>query len=131
MTSTGLEIRYENGITLYKLRDISRRTLDVWTEHYGNLMATLPAGDRYFVLMDVSQENLGFSPYFRSRVQYLIDNYQRVNGCLAIVFNSRFAAKVVQFYMRLQKDKRFEVGFFTEKEKALEWLEQHMQSTSS
>lgn len=117
---SGLIVETTGDLLVYTFSDISRDTLDEWADHYA---AYLHQQERPFrVLMDVSAEHLSFSPYFRSSSQRMIDAYGHIPGRMAVLSHNKLITSVVDLYMRMQRQKRFQVAFFTDRQAALKWL---------
>jgi len=117
----GLLVEQQGNLLVYTFDDITRDTLDVWTDHFTDYLVSL-SGEPFQVLMDVSQDTLSFTPYFRSSTQSVIDAYGHLPGRIAVLSHNRLITSVVDLYMRLQKQKRFQVAFFADRKAALKWL---------
>lgn len=113
------EIANSNVMT-YVLTDALRPTVDAWAEHMSAYFERYPNDEPIFILMDVTQASVAFTPYFRAKSTYLIRTHNRL-GKMAFVFPNMYILRVVMFFMQLEK-KRFTARGFTEYEPALAWL---------
>jgi len=74
------------------------------------------------VLMDVSDKAVSFTPRVRQRTVELFTRYRTHHGFFAFLFSSRVAPYYSRIFFASLGRLTFELNYFTEKSKALDWL---------
>lgn len=120
----GLSVDYVEGgrIAVLKITDNSRDTLDAWGEAMLQVVGDWAEHDPYRVLFDTSDPKLTFTPYFRAKSLEVMAVQFNKSGYMGIVFNNRFYARMVEFFMKAQRHKEFEFRSFTDYTQGLNWL---------
>lgn len=118
----GLQITEIDGITVYTFTNSSETAIDAWGEALIEHIESLPSGQPFRVLMDVSSNQVNFSRYARQKSVEMFSRFRRRKGRYAFLFSSRTAPYYSRIFFASLGRLEFELNYFSSREKALAWL---------
>ncbi len=118
----GLHIEQLDEITIYRFTDSSEAAIDAWGEAFSQLIDTTPPDQLFRALMDVSSKDVDFSRYARQKSKELFTRCRNRKGRYAFLFSSPVAPYYSRIFFASLGTLKFEMHYFSDREKALAWL---------
>jgi hypothetical protein len=118
----GLFIDTLDSITIYTFTNSSEAAIDAWDDEFTAMIESLPSGEMFHVLMDVSAPQVSFSRPARQKSQELFTRYRARKGRLAFLFSSKTAPHYARIFFASLGRLQFELQFFSNRDKAINWL---------
>lgn len=120
---TGFSVTNSNGITIHSFSDSSDESVDAWGTALADLIESTPADLPFRTLMDVSAQNVSFTRHARQMTLLLFSRYRRRKGRFAFLFSSKTAPHFARIFLASLGRLNFEIAYFSNRDKALEWLQ--------
>lgn len=121
--SDGFYCEQQGTVMLYGFTHSDDAAVDAWAAALDAYLGSLPAGNTFCVLMDVSEKAVSFTPRTRQRTVELFTRYRAHQGRFAFLFSSRVAPYYSRIFFASLGRLAFELNYFTDRQKALEWLQ--------
>ena len=121
--SDRLCINNERGIVIYEFLDSADATVDAWAADLERLIAATPADVPFRVLMDVSAAHVNFTRHARQTSVLLFTRYGQRRGRLAFLFSSKTAPHFARIFFASLGKLTFERDYFSNRAKAMAWLQ--------
>lgn len=117
---------YEGQIVVFRLSDVTRNTIDGWSQLVLDAIAAIPAGQPVLFLHDSTSPKVGITPYLTSKVPGLFRQCSHIPGRVAVVVASSTAGQLISLVTRntYSKDARQTSRVFVNYNEALDWLAQ-------
>jgi hypothetical protein len=109
-------------ITIHTFTNSSEYAIDAWAAEFARLIEATSPDQMFLVLMDVSSNNVSFTRYARQKSAELFMRYAHHRGRLAFLFSSKPAPHFARIFFASLGKLAFELAFFSDREKALNWL---------
>lgn len=109
-------------VAVHTFTDSSEAAVDAWGAALARHIASIPADQPFRVLMDVSSHQVSFSRYARQKSQEMFSRYRARRGRFAFLFSSRTAPFYARIFFSTLGRLSFELGYFSDRARALEWL---------
>ncbi len=106
--------------------DMSRSAVDTWTDACLESINGWPGEAPIFVLLDVSSEKQGFTPYSSRRTREIFNHIAyRTGSHVAVLLQNNFINQVIRLFVTglMRGNNHIKIQFFTEREEAIRWLE--------
>ncbi|MBA3875045.1 MAG: hypothetical protein H0X30_38455 [Anaerolineae bacterium] len=121
--SDGFYCEQQGTVMLYGFTHSDDDAVDAWAAALDAYLQSLPAGSTFRILMDVSDKAVSFTPRARQRTVELFTRYRSHHGRFAFLFSSRVAPYYSRIFFASLGRLTFELNYFTDRQKALEWLQ--------
>lgn len=120
-----LQMLHDGQITAFTLTSIARKAIDDWADKQISVLANWTSDRPFATLLDQSAfSGLTLTPYMKCRLAEVSEASVGKSGYVAVVVGKSFMLKLVTLFLRSQKSGDVETRFFTDRNKALEWLEE-------
>ena len=120
--SDGFYCEQEGEVMVYGFTHSDDAAVDAWAAALGTYLDNMPADIGFLILMDVSDKTVSFTPRARQRTVELFTRYRTRQGRFAFLFSSRVAPYYSRIFFASLGRLTFELNYFTDRQKALEWL---------
>ena len=120
--SDGFYCEQQGEVMVYGFTHSDDAAVDAWALALDAYLENTPADRPFRILMDVSDKDVSFTPRARQRTVELFTRYRTRQGRFAFLFSSRVAPYYSRIFFASLGRLTFELNFFTDKQKALEWL---------
>ena len=120
--SDGFYCEQQGEVIVYSFTHSDDAAVDAWAIALAAYLDSTPADGLFYVLMDVSDKSVSFTPRARQRTVELFTRYRMRHGRFAFLFSSRVAPYYSRIFFASLGRLTFELNYFTDKQKALEWL---------
>lgn len=116
----------DGQIVIFRLTNMTRKTLDVWYEACQSYMRQCLDEQRpSLILQDYSSPNMALTPYFGHHGQLLTNSYPELSGRTAILLPSSLEAHRLRLYLMKSVNKNTrQRNIFATQGEALRWLKQ-------
>ncbi len=121
--SDGFYCEQQGEVMIYGFTHSDDDAVDAWAVALSAYLDTLPTEKPFRVLMDVSDKSVSFTPRARQRTVELFTRYRTHHGRYAFLFSSRVAPYYSRIFFASLGRLTFELNYFTDKQKALDWLQ--------
>ena len=121
--SDGFYCEQQGAVMVYGFTHSDDAAVDAWASALAAYLDNLPADKSFSVLMDVSDKTVSFTPRARQRTVELFTRYRTRHGRFAFLFSSRVAPYYSRIFFASLGRLTFELNYFTDRQKALEWLQ--------
>lgn len=118
------EMLHDGKVVVYTINKMTRVALDSWVEASLDSLTHYAEDQTLRVIHHVSSLREMLSPYARQSIQRVTNASENYQGYTAIVIQSSITAQLLKIIMRQVSRvvRQWTVRFFTDKEKAMEWL---------
>ncbi len=120
--SDGFYCEQQGEVMVYGFAHSDDNAVDSWAIELDAYLDNLLADKSFRVLMDVSDKDVSFTPRARQRTVELFTRYRTRHGRFAFLFSSRVAPYYSRIFFASLGRLTFELNYFTDKQKALDWL---------
>ena len=120
--SDGFYCEQQGAVMVYGFTHSDDAAVDAWAATLAAYLDSMPADTRFFILMDVSDKTVSFTPRARQRTVELFTRYRTRQGRFAFLFSSRVAPYYSRIFFASLGRLVFELNYFSDRQKALEWL---------
>ncbi len=114
----------QGEVMIYGFTRSNDDDVDVWASALDAYLQNLPSSKAFSILMDVSDKSVSFTPRARQRTVELFTRFRAHRGRFAFLFSSRVAPYYSRIFFASLGRLAFELNYFTDKQKALDWLNQ-------
>lgn len=121
--SDGFYCEQQDEVMVYGFTHSDDDAVDQWASALNSYLEHLPPEKPFRVLMDVSDKSVSFTPRARQRTVELFTRYRTRQGRFAFLFSSRVAPYYSRIFFASLGRLSFELNYFTDKQKALGWLQ--------
>jgi len=117
---------YEGQIVVFRLLDVSRNTIDDWSQLVRDAVAAIPEGQPVLFLHDATSPKVGITPYLTSKVPELYRTASHLPGRVAVVVASSTAGQLIALVTRTtySRNARQTNRVFVDYASAMDWLVQ-------
>ena len=120
--SDGFYCEQQGEVMIYGFTHSDDGAVDAWAVALDSYLANQGIDKPFRVLMDVSDKDVSFTPRARQRTVELFTRYRSCQGRFAFLFSSRVAPYYSRIFFASLGRLTFELNYFTDKQKALDWL---------
>src|SRR6185436_1220729 len=120
--SDGFYCEQQGEVMVYDFTHYDDAAVDAWASALDAYLESTSADRPFRVLMDVSDKDVSFTPRARQRTVELFTRYRTRQGRFAFLFSSRVAPYYSRIFFASFGRLSFELNYFTDKQKALDWL---------
>ena len=120
--SDGFYCEQQGEVMVYGFTHSDDAAVDAWAAALAAYLESRPADTAFLILMDVSDKSVSFTPRARQRTVELFTRYRTRQGRFAFLFSSRVAPYYSRIFFASLGRLTFELNYFTDRQKALEWL---------
>ena len=120
--SDGFYCEQQGEVMVYGFTHSDDDAVDAWAIELDSYLNNLPFDKPFHVLMDVSDKDVSFTPRARQRTVELFTHYRTRQGRFAFLFSSRVAPYYSRIFFASLGRLTFQLNYFTDQHKALEWL---------
>jgi hypothetical protein len=122
--SVTLEWINDHRIAFFTLPDVSRSTLDLWTDMIIQLIKDWPADKTYCALHDVSRPGAGLTPYMRQKIMEIDRQSDHLRGRVAFISPKTFVSQIAKLYIQqTSRNRPLSSAIFFSQAEAIAWLE--------
>jgi hypothetical protein len=118
----GFRAEQINGIAIYTFTNNTEAAIDTWAATLVQWIESIPPNTLFRILMDVSSNQVTFSRYARQKSLEVFGRYRNRRGRCAFLFSSRTAPFYSRIFFASLGRLEFQLGYFNNRQKALEWL---------
>jgi hypothetical protein len=112
-----------DNITIHRFTNSAESAIDAWGVELARTIDDTPDDQLFRVLLDVSSPQVSFSRHARQTSQRLFTRYRGRHGRLAFLFSSKTAPHFARLFLASLGRLEFELQFFSNREKAMNWLQ--------
>jgi hypothetical protein len=123
-----LEWLHDGRIPVFTMATVARTSIDAWIERLKKLTQEWQADRPFLSMHDISDRNVGATPYFRARVEEIPTWRPEGEAHIALVLPRTIQGKVIQMFVQARKGQPVRI-FFT-REEGLAWLQSHLEGRS-
>ncbi len=120
--SDGFYCEQQGEVMVYGFTHSDDAAVDAWATALAAYLESTPVHSTFRVLMDVSDKTVSFTPRARQRTVELFTRYRTRHGRYAFLFSSRVAPYYSRIFFASLGRLTFELNYFTDRQKALDWL---------
>jgi hypothetical protein len=120
--SDGFYAQQQGAVAIHTFTDSTNAAVDSWATELARHIDTTPPDQPFRVLMDVSSNNVSFTRHARQTTVQLFTRFQNRSGRFAFLFSSRTAPYFARIFFATLGKLGFEIAYFSNRTKALEWL---------
>ena len=121
-----LEWLHDGQIPVFTMKTVVRASIDAWIDRLKKLTAEWQANRPFLSLHDISDKNVGATPYFRGRVEEIRTWRPTGEAHIGLVLPRTIQGKVIQMFVQARKGQPVRV-FFT-REEGLAWLAKFLEA---
>src|SRR4030042_2161438 len=107
-----LEWLHEGKIPVFTMATVARASIDAWIERLKKLTFEWAADRPFLSLHDISDKNVGATPYFRGRVEEIQTWRPEGEAHIGLVLPRTIQGKVIQMFVQARQGQPVRV-FFT------------------
>lgn len=124
---------YEGQIVVFRLLDVSRNTIDDWSQLVLDAVAAIPEGQPVLFLHDATSPKVGITPYLTAKVPGLYHAASHIAGRIAVVVASSTSGQLISLVTRntYSKGARQINRVFVDYNEAFGWLAQGLPANSA
>jgi hypothetical protein len=123
-----LEWLYDGRIPVFTMATVARASIDAWIERLKKLTREWQADRPFLSMHDISDKNVGATPYFRGRVEEIPTWRPEGEAHIALILPRTIQGKVIQMFVQARKGQPVRI-FFT-REEGLAWLAKFLEAGS-
>ncbi|MCC7451148.1 MAG: hypothetical protein IT324_27295 [Anaerolineae bacterium] len=124
---------YEGQIVVFRLLDVSRSTIDDWSQLVLDAIAAIPEGQPVLFLHDGTSPKVGITPYLTSKVPGLYHACSHLPGRVAVVVASSTTGQLIALVTRTtySRNARQTNRVFVDYNEAFGWLVQGLPANNA
>jgi len=120
--SDGFYCEQHDEVMIFGFTHSADAAVDAWADALSVYLDTFPPDQSFRIVMDVSDQAVSFTPRARQRTVELFTHYRTRQGRFAFLFSSRVAPYYSRIFFASLGRLTFQLNYFTDQHKALEWL---------
>ena len=120
----GLSVEIQGDITIYTFHNSSEQAIDSWFAELVCHIEMTPPELPFRVLMDVSSPQVNFTLYARQKSLMLFSQFKQRQGRIAFLFSSKTAPYFAHIFFATIGKLTFERAYFSDRTKAMAWLQE-------
>jgi hypothetical protein len=122
-----LEWLCDGRIPAFTMKTSARASIDAWIEKLKEVGKEWPAGQPFLSLQDISDKNVGATPYFRARIEEMPTwRPQQVEAHVALIVPRSIQGRLFQMFLQARKGEP--VRIFFSREDGLAWLVKRLEA---
>jgi hypothetical protein len=119
----GFHTEQVGQITLHIFTNSSDAAVEAWGAALREVIETTPPDRVFRVLLDVSAKQVNFTRHARQVSVAIFTHYRQRRGKVALLFSSKVAPHFARIFFASLGKMTIELGYFSQREPALEWLQ--------
>ncbi|MEO1290033.1 MAG: hypothetical protein AAFV93_19945 [Chloroflexota bacterium] len=112
----------DDFIDIFKFRRSTDEAVEQWAESLEALIAETPKAQPFYILLDVSGDEVTFSELARSQSKRIFSQYKKRKGYIAMVFEWRTSPYFARLFFATIGKLGFKLNYFTDDADACAWL---------
>jgi hypothetical protein len=120
----GLRTESIDDVIIYTFSNSSEAAIDVWGKELTAVIEHKAPNQLFRVLIDVSSPDVSFSRHARQTSQQIFTRYRARKGRVAFLFSSKTAPHYARIFFASLGRLQFNLQFFSNRDKAINWLKQ-------
>lgn len=120
----GLRTESIDNVIIYTFTNSSETAIDVWGNELTAAIEDTALDQIFRVLIDVSSPDVSFSRHARQKSQQIFTCYRARKGRVAFLFSSKTAPHYARIFFASLGRLQFNLQFFSNRDKAINWLKQ-------
>lgn len=112
----------EDFIEVFKFRRSTDEAVEQWAEALDATISNTPKKETFYILLDVSGDDVTFSASARAHSKRLFTKHQKRRGYIAMLFEWRTAPYFARLFFATIGKLGFKLNYFHKEEAAYTWL---------
>lgn len=112
----------DNHIQIFKFNESTDDAVQQWADALDSYISSIPTQSPFYILLDVTGENVEFTPLARQESKRIFSKYQTRIGYVAMLFEWRTSPYFARIFFATIGKLGFKLKYFTEATEAHEWL---------
>ncbi|MGB1286669.1 MAG: hypothetical protein ACPG7F_09075 [Aggregatilineales bacterium] len=112
----------DGHIKIFKFVRSTDAAVEAWAADLDAYLSQHPPGDPFYILLDVSGDNVGFTTAARQNSKHLFDKYRDRDGYIAMLFSGRTSPYFARLFFASLGKLNVKLDYFAHPQKARAWL---------
>lgn len=113
----------DNHIQIFRFRESTDTAIQAWADALDEYIGSIPEKTPFYVLLDVTGENVEFTALARQESKRIFTKYQTHVGYLAMLFEWRTSPYFARLFFASIGKLGFKLKYFTKADEARQWLD--------